>query len=120
MCVVVIKSLLFDVLVLVSEHSMSQIEILSSLLKGHWFHVTTNLEIEKAHANCSLPEHHINCLGDCAISLIFELRVDGESNLSLCKFCLCHVVLNVVKFNDISSTILEPEKQTWFAFIVGG
>jgi len=55
MCVVVIQSLLFDMLVLSSEHSVSQIKVSCSLLKGHWLHITTDLEIEIAHANCALP-----------------------------------------------------------------
>jgi len=89
---------------------VSQIEILCSLLKGHWLHVTTNLEIEIAHANCTLSKHHINCLCDCTISLVFELGVNGEGDLGLCKLSLRYVMRYIVEFNDVSGTILEPEK----------
>ena len=98
---------------------MPQIEVFSSLLKCHWLHITTYLEIEIAHANCALPEDHINGLSNCAIALIFELRVNRECNLGLCKFSLGHVMLHIIKFNDVSGTILEPEKQAWPAFVVG-
>ena len=71
---------------------MSQIKIFSSLLEGHWLHITTNLEIEIAHANCTLSKHHINCLCDCTISLVFELGINGESDLSLSKLSLRDVM----------------------------
>lgn len=117
-CIVIVKRLLFDMLVFSSEHPVSQIEILCSLLKSHWLDVTTNLEIEKAHANCALPKHHINCLGDCTVSLVFELRINRKRDLGLCELSLSYVMLNIIKFNDVTGTILEPEKKAWFAFII--
>lgn len=107
-------------LVLSSEHSVSHIKVLCSLLECHWLHIATDLEIEVAHANCALSEHHIDCLSDCAIALIFELRINRESNLCLCKFSLGHIVCYILKLNDVSGTILEPEEQTWPAFVVCG
>ena len=79
-------------LVLSSEHSVPQIEVLCSLLECHWLHITTDLEIEEAHAYCALPEHHIDCLSDCTIALVFELGINGEGNLCLCKFRLGHIM----------------------------
>jgi len=76
MSIIVIKCLFLNVLVFSSEHLMPHIKILSCLFESHWLHISTNLEIEVAHANCALSQNHVNGLSHSAIALVFELRVN--------------------------------------------
>lgn len=55
---------------------MPQVKVLGSLFESHRLNISTNLEIVVAHADCALPQNHVNGLSDCAVALIFELRVN--------------------------------------------
>ena len=55
---------------------MPQIKVLGSLLQSHRLYVSTDLEIIISHADGTLSQHHVDGLSDCAIALIFELRVN--------------------------------------------
>ena len=118
--IVVVQSLLFDVLILSSEHFMPLIKVLGCLLKSHGLYIPANLEIEVTHADCTLSEHHVNGLSNCAIALIFKLRINRKGNLSLSKFNLVDDMLLVIEFDNVAGTILEPESQARFALIVDG
>lgn len=110
MCVIVIQSLLLNVLIFSSELRMSQIKINSSLLKSHGLNIATDLVIVVSHADGSLSKHHVDCLSNCAIPLILELRIDRQGNLSLSELVICHLLLLVLKVNDVASTVLEAEE----------
>ena len=75
MCVIVIKSLLLDVLVLSSELRVPQVKVDRSLLECHRFDIPADLVVVVSHANGSLSEDHIDRLSNCAVSLILELRI---------------------------------------------
>ena len=76
MRIVVVQSLFLDVLVLSCEHLMPQVKVFSSLLQSHWLDIATDLKVIVAHADCALSQHHVDSLSDCAVSLVFELRVN--------------------------------------------
>ena len=73
--IVVVKGLLFDVLVLPSEHFVPHVKVNSSLLKGHWLYVTLYLEVVVALTDCPLSNDHINSLPNSSSALVFELRI---------------------------------------------
>lgn len=110
MCVIVIEGLLLDVLVLSSELLVPQVKVDSSLEKCHGLDIPTDLVIIIAHANSSLSQNHIDCLSNCAVSLILELGIYRKGNLSLSKLVVCHLLLPVIKLNDVSCAVLEAKK----------
>ena len=57
--VVVVKCLSFDVLILPSYHSMSDIEVHSGLFVGERLHIAIDLVVIVAMTDCTPPEHHI-------------------------------------------------------------
>lgn len=118
MSVIVIKSLFLNVLIFSCEHLVPQIKVFGCLLKSHWFHISTDLEIKVTHTNCALSQNHVDGLSYSSVALIFELRINWEGNLSLCEFNRIDNRLFIVEFDYISSTILEPEEQAWSTFTI--
>jgi len=110
MCVIIIKGLLLDVLVLSSELLVPQVKVDSSLQECHGLNIPADLVVIIPHANGSLPQNHINCLSNCTVSLILELGIDRKGNLSLSKLVVSHLLLPVVKLNDVSCAVLEAKK----------
>jgi len=118
MCVIVIEGLLLDVLVLSSELLVPQVKVDSSLLECHGLDVPADLVVIISHADGSLSQNHIDCLSNCAVSLILELGVYRKGNLSLRELVVCHLLLSVLKLNDVSCAVLEAKKEARLAFIV--
>lgn len=88
---------------------MSQVEHHSCLLEGHWLDPSSDLVVVVAHGDGSLSENHIDALSNGAVSLVFELGVDGKGNLCLRELVVANLVLLVVEKDGVTGAILEPE-----------
>ena len=109
--VVVVKCLSFDVLVLSGDHSMSDVEVHSSLFVGERLHVAIDLVVIVAMTYGAPPEYHIEDLFHCSGTLILEQIIGRNGNLSLSNLKWSDNRKLIVKLDYVASAVLQPEEQ---------